>query len=229
LYRETQQVPLIFIPPFDLDPGIVVNSQVANVDIFPTILDLLGLPPLPASEGISLVPEILAAAKDEGRRGQVRSGDRAVYSQLDTTWGRSFGEVGENTIPHVAMVKGEHRLVYHESQPNRTELYDHREDFRERRNIAAEKPDLTKQLTAEVQEFLAKPNEIWDETPEVELDEMRLHQLRALGYFVEGPQKGGMRPLGEILEDDVKARVGNRPRGVETPAEQEPETATETP
>ena len=44
LYQEVQDVPLILYLPFRLDPGITVNTPVANVDLWPTLLDLLGLP-----------------------------------------------------------------------------------------------------------------------------------------------------------------------------------------
>ena len=34
-------------------------------------------------------------------------------------------------------------------------------------------------------EFLARPPGPWGESPEVDVDSMRLNQLRALGYVVE--------------------------------------------
>lgn len=203
LYRETQQVPLIIIPPFSLDPGVVVDTRVANVDIWPTILDLVGLQELPGAEGQSLVPLITAAAA-----GEEPESDRAVYSQLDRTWGRHYGEEVSNRA--VAMVKGPYRLVYYEKQPNRPELYDHAEDPTERMNVAHENVDLTKDLIAQVNKFLEGQNTVWEETPEVEIDEMRLHQLRALGYFVDGGPKKGMRNLEEVLEDERQAREGKK-------------------
>ena len=42
--------PLIFVLPFRLDPGIVVETPVENVDIWPTLLDLLGLPARPGTD-----------------------------------------------------------------------------------------------------------------------------------------------------------------------------------
>ena len=62
LYSEVVNVPLIIALPFLLDPGIVVEERVSNVDIWPTLLDLVGLPPLVNPDGRSLVPLILSAA-----------------------------------------------------------------------------------------------------------------------------------------------------------------------
>jgi hypothetical protein len=47
LYREVTHVPLILALPFELERGLVVEPQVRNVDVWPTVLELVGLPPLP--------------------------------------------------------------------------------------------------------------------------------------------------------------------------------------
>jgi len=65
VYKETTEVPFIVGLPFRLDPGIVVTKRSQNVDIWPTILDLLGLPVPEGSDGRSLLPEVLAAARGE--------------------------------------------------------------------------------------------------------------------------------------------------------------------
>ena len=77
VYRETTEVPLIINFPFKLEPGIVVHSRSRNVDLWPTILDLLGLPALPDTDGESLVPQIMAAA-----RGEVLEDDRPAFAHL---------------------------------------------------------------------------------------------------------------------------------------------------
>jgi arylsulfatase A-like enzyme len=57
LYDEASHVPLIMRYPGHLPAGQRVSSLVeGGVDIVPTILDLLSLPPLPEAEGQSLVP-----------------------------------------------------------------------------------------------------------------------------------------------------------------------------
>src|SRR5690606_40110701 len=65
VYSDVIDVPLILSLPFRLSEPVVVEPVVRNIDIFPTIFDLLGLPPIEGSEGISLVPLIEASARGE--------------------------------------------------------------------------------------------------------------------------------------------------------------------
>src|SRR5258705_11354817 len=69
LYGEVTHVPLIIIPPFLLEPGVRVHATVSNADLWPTLLELVGLPPLPGADGRSLVPLVLAAAGAGGADG----------------------------------------------------------------------------------------------------------------------------------------------------------------
>src|SRR5262249_17914250 len=43
LHGEVTHVPLIILPPFLLDPGVRVRATVSNADVWPTLLDLVGL------------------------------------------------------------------------------------------------------------------------------------------------------------------------------------------
>ena len=179
LYREVQQVPLIISLPFDLEPGVVVTEPVANVDIWPTVLDLLGLPGLPGAEGRSLVPLVLEA----GGASAVDVADlkgRSLYAQLDRSWGKS----SKGSDPIVSLLKGNYRMIQSRTGQMEIELYDRSVDPGEHRNLALERGDDLAPLQAEVSEFLTKKNEIWGESPEIEIDEMQRVQLRALGYVL---------------------------------------------
>jgi arylsulfatase A-like enzyme/Tfp pilus assembly protein PilF len=57
LYQATQHVPMIFTGP-GVPGGATVRDNVGLVDIAPTVLDLLGLPPLPGADGRSLAPAL---------------------------------------------------------------------------------------------------------------------------------------------------------------------------
>ena len=59
------------------------GTRSRNVDVWPTLLDLLGLPSLPDADGRSLVPEIIAAA-----RGAEAPDDQPAFSHLERGWGR---------------------------------------------------------------------------------------------------------------------------------------------
>lgn len=182
LFREVQGVPLLIIPPFKIPGGIVVKPRVANVDIWPTILDLLDLPPLRRADGKSLVPLILAAGSSEPpSEDAVALANRTLYSQLDLSWGK----VGIDSDPLVSLLKGDYRAITRTKVEDRDWLYDHSVDPLEENNLAAEKPELIAEFKADIEAFLANGSEDRVETEDVELSNMRLHQLRALGYVIE--------------------------------------------
>src|SRR5690606_32549021 len=87
LHREVVYTPWILSFPFALDRGVVVDARTENVDVWPTILDLLGEPPLEGTDGVSRLPEILVAAGLESP--EPVSPPRPSYAELDRTWGRN--------------------------------------------------------------------------------------------------------------------------------------------
>ena len=178
VYGEVTTTPLIIGLPFRLDPGIVVEARSENVDLWPTMLDLLGLPPLPDTDGRSLVPEIIAAAG--GDTGPDEEG--MAFAQIDQTWGR--GRV--KTASMVAVNQGRWRLIYRERYPETSELYDKWDDPLEQRDLAEEQPEVLAELNAAAGAYMESRPPPWgDETPTVEIDEMQMNQLRALGYGVQ--------------------------------------------
>jgi arylsulfatase A-like enzyme len=193
LYKEVLTTPWIIIPPVKLEQGVVVNRRVANVDVWPTILDLVGLAPLPGAEGESGVPLIEAAAARQaaGQPPEDVETDRAIVAQLDRSWGR----VGDDSKPTASLIKGSHRYNYRSYTPDSPELFDHRTDPDESVNVAAQQPEVVEELKAALDDFYAKQKTQWEHAPEVELDEMRQHQLRALGYVIqpERPKAPGQK------------------------------------
>ncbi len=181
LYREVTEVPLILAFPFRLEPGIVVAPMVQNVDIWPTVLDLLGLPPLPGAQGRSLVSLIEAAGRDPGSNG-AQDSERPAFAHLDRSWGKRG-----MSDPIIQVTSGSYRLIkpLKDGSSARLELFDHASDPLEQRNVAQSAEDAVSQLNELVEEYLAAPQPAWGEPDEVELDEMRLGQLRALGYVIK--------------------------------------------
>jgi arylsulfatase A-like enzyme len=178
VYREETEVPFILGFPFRLD-GAVVDARTRNIDVWPTVLDLIGLPPLPDTDGRSLVPLILAAA----RREPLPNDEHPGFSHLDRTW----GSPGAPPAPLVAVARGGFRFVYAPTPAGgvREELFDRSADELERRDVLAQHPDVALSLRELVKRYLESPAGPWGvETPTIELDEMELNQLRALGYEV---------------------------------------------
>ncbi|MED5260960.1 MAG: sulfatase [Myxococcota bacterium] len=195
LFREVQEVPLILYLPFFLEPGLDIRTTVANIDIWPTLLDLLGLPSLPGAEGRSLLPLIEAAAGgDESDAGDLAT--RPVFSQLNKVWGQP--ETVEQA-QLVAVRDGPYRFVRLEPQGTRG-LFNREEDPREIKNLGLTEPEKADELTALVKQFLEEAEPAWDSDVEVEISEMRLGQLRALGYSI--PQLRNPKRKGEEGEEE---------------------------
>lgn len=175
LYQEVGGVPLIFALPFRLERGIVVEQLVSNVDIWPTVLDLVGLPPLPQADGRSLVPAIEAAARGE------RDGAEPVsYAYLDRSWGKNK----DASRPLLSVVSDGRRLLL-QTAPERTlELYDHATDPTEQHNLVEQRPDWVAELEPLLEAQL-RETPPWGAADEVEIDEMNRELLRALGYVVQ--------------------------------------------
>lgn len=64
LSESLLRVPLIVQGP-GVPAGVVLNGPQENVDILPTVLELVGLPPAESIDGESLVPKFAAAARGE--------------------------------------------------------------------------------------------------------------------------------------------------------------------
>jgi arylsulfatase A-like enzyme len=177
LYGEVTHVPLVIGFPFRLPQGIRVDAPASNVDIWPTILDLVGVPALPGADGESLVPAMLAAARGESDG----SGARPIFAHLDRRWGKSR----EESDPLVSVTEGPLRLFLPLNQPQRAELYDLAADPREQKNLADERAADRDRLARLVQGHFEGAVIPWGKSPDqVELDELRLNQLRALGYVI---------------------------------------------
>jgi arylsulfatase A-like enzyme len=178
VYHEATYVPFILSFPFRLDPGLVIESRTSNVDVWPTLLDLLGLPAIPHSDGRSLVPEILAAARGEA----APSDARPSFAHLDQRWGQRDAE----PAPTVAVLDGGYRYVESVTpRGTREELFDTQTDVSERRDLAGDKPEDATRLRELARGYLESEPAPWaNQTDTLELDELELNQLRALGYAV---------------------------------------------
>ena len=64
--------------------------------------------------------------------------------------------------------------------------FDKSQDPMEQQNLAQEEPEVTASLNEMAVGYLESPPPPWGEdAPSVEIDEMQLNQLRALGYGVQ--------------------------------------------
>ena len=178
LYREVTWVPLIVALPFRLEPGIRVQTQIENVDIWPTLLDLLGRDPLPGAQGTSRLSLIEAAAQgieDPGAR------DGPLFAELDRTWGRQEAEPN----PLITVQESDFRLFVPTLSPERSALFDVATDPWEQENIAAKHPEEVARLLKVLEDYQSRHESVWGGPKEVALDDLELMQLKALGYMID--------------------------------------------
>jgi arylsulfatase A-like enzyme len=180
LHTEVTRVPWLISLPFQLPSPVVVEPRVRNVDVWPTLLDVLGLPGLPDADGRSLVPEIEAAF--EGRQA---AESPPALSYLDQNW----GQPERLPAPLVSIRHGERALIFQpRAEPDAAlEVYEVDSDPGEQENLAAEGrplPEWAGELERRARESVARQPP-WGEAPEVEIDELNRAQLRALGYVIE--------------------------------------------
>ena len=179
VYRESTEVPFLLSLPFRLEPGAVVTTRTQNVDVWPTILDLLGLEPPSGIDGRSRLPEILSSLSGEASED---AGGIAI-ADLDQNWAQRDSD----PLPTIAVVEDTYRYVRVEQVDgaHRTEvLFDARDDPREMRDWAAEEPETLERLRAAADAYY-QTTPSWGEAPTREIGELELNLLRALGYKLE--------------------------------------------
>jgi arylsulfatase A-like enzyme len=180
VYKESTHVPLIFGFPFRLEGGAVVDVQTRNIDIWPTVLDLLGLPAIEGADGRSLVPQILASVRGE----EQPELDAPAFAFLDQNWGNR----NEDEEPTVAVAQGDYRYVMRPTRKyapgGQLQLFHLSNDEAELDDLLLSEPEVAENLRALAESFVEdSPPAPWGvETPTLEMNEIQLNQLRALGY-----------------------------------------------
>ena len=164
-------VPLVFRLPFELAP-IRVRSQVRNLDIAPTLLELLGVPIPESFEGESLLPLVLAEA--QGERGE----DRVSFAALGLP-------LFPDATVQAAVNDGEWTYARNiELDPDETEfLYDRQIDPSEDVNLIGREPEQTKRLQALFRAHREVPPVQNVLKSKVSIDPGIAERLKAMGYI----------------------------------------------
>ena len=173
VFPETTETPVIISLPFALEREIVLPMQTSNMDVWPTLLELMGLP-LPSGEldGQSRYDEIMALASGETPAAR----EESTIAYLDENWGTPGGK----RLPAISIVEGDHRYVAGTGlNGQKFEVLLSREDGMKTNQIAGQ-PELAEQMRAKARAAIAEESAYDSAT--IELDRMQLDQLRALGY-----------------------------------------------
>jgi arylsulfatase len=168
-YQPGARVPLLLVLPGRLPAGRVVDAPVGLIDLKPTVLELVGLPPGPTTQGKSLVPTIDEAAPP---------------SEF------IFMEAGWDTPTQLVVRRGKWKLVQLRAPGDRrrfkreaVELYDLEADPGETINVIRENPTVAHELRARLDHWLeTTPRYAGAPQGDVPVDEGTGKMLRALGY-----------------------------------------------
>jgi arylsulfatase A-like enzyme len=206
LHRETVHVPLVVGLPFELGDPVVIEEPVENIDLWPTLLDVLGLPPLPEASGRSLWPLALAAA---GAAPDQASATGTRVAQLDRYWGRRH----QAPRPLATVQEGNYRLF--ELGDENHALYDWSRDPNEQRDMSAAHPEVVEHLRAQLEAVRTNGPMSMLQPKTVALSDLDLGQLRALGYMLRAPSPETSEGATEESISDSAARAapssGNGP------------------
>jgi predicted RNA-binding protein YlqC (UPF0109 family) len=110
---------------------------------------------------------------------------RPVFAHLARGWGNPKAEA--QSI--VAVERGDKRMIANLDKPEESELFDTSADPKEQNNVLSKDGAEADAMRTLIQGYEKRDTAPWGKKPGVaELDEMRLNQLRALGYAIEGDE-----------------------------------------
>lgn len=161
LYDDTMRVPLIFYAEGRLPQGRVVRSRVRLIDVFPSIMDMLGFAKPEKCQGASLVPYI------EGRkRGDLESYIETFYPRENFGWSELVG-----------LVRGDWKYI----RAPKPEVYNLKSDPGELSNVFASKAGVASQMNGRLEDLI-KGNAGIAAAKGRTLTAEEEERLRSLGY-----------------------------------------------
>src|SRR5688572_10734238 len=153
LWNELLHVPLIMVAPGLIPEGVTIKEPVQSVDLYPTLLDLLGIEKPETLQGTSFADLLCGDVGDVGRRGH------PVFAEIHEMPG------GEKFFPEqghmLSVIEGPWKYILNvKSSLNRPrprhELYRLDKDFAEKENLAAREPALVEKFEEMVLEWWAR-------------------------------------------------------------------------
>lgn len=145
LYEGGTRVPLMWSWPAHIQAGTTSDAIVGHIDLYPTLLGMIGLPLPPEQklDGVSYAPVL---------KGSGALDRKAFFNYFPH--GRSPGRAGGVTVR-----AGDWKLIRWfgapADDPNLRELYNLRADISEAKNLAAAEPERVRALDGLIDAFLA--------------------------------------------------------------------------
>jgi arylsulfatase A-like enzyme len=170
LYDSTLRVPLVMTLEGAIPPGRVIDDPVGHVDLFPTLLELLGVRTSVAVTSRSLTSLFAGRERDPG----------AVYAEtLVPALERPLG------IEVRAWIEGKWKLIRTDTigAETRLELYDLVADPGEAADLSRTHPDVTRDLARRLDEAMQRLERGAPHPEPLAVDEGTELRLKSLGYL----------------------------------------------
>jgi arylsulfatase A-like enzyme len=168
------RVPLVVRMPGarDAEPRRVERT-VQLIDLAPTILDLVGAPPLAGAQGRSLAPLLRRASAVSPAADA--PGEASAYAWWSDP----------QALPLRSVVRGRHQLLFSEAAPGGEQLFDVVADPLAQVDLAGSQPGRVAEMRADAMRVMRANR--GDPAPREDLDAETREALRALGYGLDEP------------------------------------------
>jgi arylsulfatase len=186
VYGEMNNMPLILWGPGRVREG-AVDETVETIDVMPTLLEASGLPVPEEAQGRSLWPLVTGTANAGTVRAEGRFTARPAISEKNVTT-VAAGAPPPRDTESFAVVLGGFKLIHntkHAAGRPEYELFDHRGDPGDRKDVAAEHPDVVGRLSRELEAWHRKAQaaRLKPDAAGEGMSSEELERLRALGYI----------------------------------------------
>jgi len=175
----------MFVWPGHIEGGQRIDHPVSMIDVLPTLLDLLGLPPADIGQGQSLAP-LMSGREGWAPRPVIldefytdRGTGELLEGWIEVVDGRWGASLQINPDPN-------HRQLRRQPRPVPLLLYDLWNDPMALWSLHEERPDLVQKYTAFLEEQFEAHlalGQYFTPSGEVELTAEQLQTLRTLGYI----------------------------------------------
>ncbi|MDH4272796.1 MAG: sulfatase-like hydrolase/transferase [Candidatus Aminicenantes bacterium] len=163
IYDYAVHVPLIIATPFESLGGVRVPSQVRLIDIFPTLMEILGAPPSDETQGRSLLPVMFRPEKEE---------DGFAYAESMSP-NLQFGWSSLHAL---------RTTQYKYIQTSRAELYDLSRDIDEQTNLLTYNQGIVREMKETLDRLMEETSRDAPTPQAANLDKETMERLSALGY-----------------------------------------------
>jgi len=144
IYEGGIREPFIVYWPGVTKPGSITNKPIVGTDIYPTLLEIAGLPLIPEQhvDGVSFAPLL--------------KGDEN-FNRKPIIWYYKFAKKGTGNPGMAAIRDGDYKLVEF-LLTKEIELYNLKEDIGEQNNLAEQMPDKAAELKKIMDDFIQEIN-----------------------------------------------------------------------